>query len=292
MTWQKYTLVFKLLSQLHVGYRKVGNLLQTRKYVPGKLIWAALTARLTRDFADGGDANKYREIGDLLKEHFRFGYFYPALAEPNTTNITVSKDLKKHYFWCNEADFDYRFLNSYASTALNSDFQSAEEGSLHEVEFIAPKTRPLGSEDVARQVYLKGEIYLDDSQPLSGTLYHWQDALQNLQLGAERNYGLGRVELMPFEEPQAASIQIELEEGQKIRAHALANNQLAPKHAVPIQGQVEPLLGWERAPANSQGKHWQISSPFVCYVPGSRVREKMKLEISEDYGLLKPVPID
>ena len=48
MAWQKYDLAFQLLAPLHIGYRKVGNLMQSRGYVPGKNLWAALTARLTR----------------------------------------------------------------------------------------------------------------------------------------------------------------------------------------------------------------------------------------------------
>ena len=49
MAWTHYRLKFRLISPLFVGFRRSGNLWETRRYVPGKVLWAALTARLTRD---------------------------------------------------------------------------------------------------------------------------------------------------------------------------------------------------------------------------------------------------
>ncbi|HEX9926566.1 MAG TPA: hypothetical protein VGD99_28225, partial [Anaerolineae bacterium] len=79
MAWQKYELIFRLLSPLHIGHRKVSNLMQSRSYVPGKVLWAALTARLTRDYDNGRDGQRYEKIGNKVCQHFRFGYLYPAL---------------------------------------------------------------------------------------------------------------------------------------------------------------------------------------------------------------------
>jgi len=80
MSWQCYDLIFRLMAPLHVGWRKSGNLQQTRGYVPGKNQWAALTARLTREYDDGAKGQRYVEIGQKVQKHFRFGYLYPALG--------------------------------------------------------------------------------------------------------------------------------------------------------------------------------------------------------------------
>ena len=286
MAWHKYTLVFKLLSPLHVGFRKVGNLQQTRKYVPGKIIWAALTARLTRDYDNGGDASAYQKVGKALKTHFRFGYFYPALAKKSL--VQKPNDVEVKYPW-EDALFDYRFRGSFASTALAYDVQSAEEGTLHETEFISPRARPVKTGDTPQQVYLKGDIYVHAPETFPAPLNRWQGVLSKLQLGGERNAGWGRVELAAQFDSQETP-QIELKEGARVTAHVLATGRTGVTEA--IKGEVEPLVGWERAPASQNRKTWRISQALICYPPGSIVAADMSLDISEQYGILTPIQSD
>ncbi|HEB77761.1 MAG TPA: hypothetical protein ENI90_04450, partial [Methylothermaceae bacterium] len=175
MIWTHHRLTFRLLSPLHVGHRKVGNLMETRRYVPGRVLWAALTARLTRDDHDGNRGDEYQRIGGLVRKHFRFGYLWPSL------------DGQTPYFPWKHPDFDYLFLGSYASTALDYRRSAALAGQLHETEFIAPRTRTDGP------VFLLGNLWVKDSLP--GDLARWQVALERVQLGGERGYGWGRVRL-------------------------------------------------------------------------------------------------
>ena len=49
MVWTIYRVTLKLTSPLHVGWKKIGNLMITRPYVTGRTLWGALTARLVRD---------------------------------------------------------------------------------------------------------------------------------------------------------------------------------------------------------------------------------------------------
>src|SRR5947199_6878046 len=76
-------------------------------------------------------------------------------------------------------------MGSYASTSL-ANGRNAEEGSLHETEFIAPHTRG----DDPKQVYLVGYIF----ENKQGEKLPWQGILRKLQFGGERGYGWGRVE--------------------------------------------------------------------------------------------------
>ncbi len=277
MAWKKYQLVFKLLSPLHIGYRKVGNLHQTREYVPGKVVWGALTARLTRMTGKGDSSKGYSDIGKAVANHFRFGYLWPAIFKNN--NSTEQSKLEVCYPWSN-TDFDYQFLNSYASTALNYDFQSSEEGTLHETEYIAPKTRD------NRQVYLKGDLWVDEDN-LNNQFINWKSALNTMHLGGERNYGWGRVrlinELKPIEDNSIPEIQITNES--KIPAHAFAivGNQTIHE----IQGEVEPLLGWEWDNSN-QNRVWKLSDPEICYVPGSILKVDCSFEV-DAFGRLKMI---
>ncbi|MFO3796680.1 MAG: RAMP superfamily CRISPR-associated protein, partial [Anaerolineales bacterium] len=178
MTWKMYSVTFRLLSPLHVGWFKQGNLQRTRPYLSGKALWGALTARLARM----KNAN-YDEIGKQVNEWLAFSYFYPSTQKGNVSL----------WPWGKQADeFTWRYLGSYASTALNYEQNSAEEGSLHETECINPYTRE------GEAVYLVGYLFEKQGCPLE-----WREALQRIQLGGERKYGWGRVTLV--NEPKQTS---------------------------------------------------------------------------------------
>lgn len=256
MTWQRYEIVFQLLSPLHIGWRKTGNLQQTRGYLPGKNLWAALTARLTRTASNGANATAYQAMGDLLQEHFRFTYFYPALQDGN--NFTP------HYPW--QDDFAYHFLDSYASTALNYPNQSAADGLLHETEFIAPRTR------TNQLVYLTGSFYVRPTVP--SDLANWQNALHKLQFGGEQGYGWGQVQLavQPLVgHPITGAPQgewVKETKGDRVLYRSTAH--LITDNITNVTGPVEPLIGWERNHEPSGGTKWRLSSPTICYAPGAK----------------------
>lgn len=82
MTWTACHITLRVLSPIHIGWRKIGNLQQTRPYVTGRSLWGALTARLTREL---GNSN-YLHIGDLVDKHLAFTYFYPS-TEPEIVTL-------------------------------------------------------------------------------------------------------------------------------------------------------------------------------------------------------------
>lgn len=264
MSWQRYELIFRLLSPMHIGWRKSGNLQQTRGYVPGKNFWAALTARLTRGTGQGANGRAYVEMGEWVTKHFRFPYLYPALQENGA--------YRPHYPW--EEDFDYLFANSYTSTALNYTTQSAEEAMLHETEFIAPHTR------TGQPVYLAGALFARTDLPPQ--VAGWQSALERLQFGADRGYGWGRVQLLRCQETERIEGDtVTVAVNETITAHLMAEN------AMGVTGPIEPLIGWERNNRPGANTRWQLSqTASICYVPGSTVAQEQRFLIG-DYGLLQ-----
>ena len=292
MSWQKYTLVFRLLSPMHIGWRKVSNLQQTRGYLPGKNLWAALTARLTRDYDDGSDGKRYQEIGKQVQKHFRFTYLYPTLKNDNGD--------KTYYPWCD--NFDYLFLDSYASTALNYRNKSAQDAMLHETEYIRPHTRPLNNKESqpfscrlkvpfgtphtrplnnkeSQPVYLKGHLYVqNEAIEKCDILKRWQEALADLQVGGERGYGWGRIQRQnrPLKGKPISGDPIgELVDG-KITAHLIADN------TSNIQGAVEPVLGWERKQNGNGSQKWQLSKAVIAFPPGTAVPDDSKFKIGKN----------
>ncbi|WP_448560972.1 hypothetical protein [Trichothermofontia sp.] len=279
MTWTAYRVVFKLKSPLHIGCGKVGNVQRTRPYVTGRSFWGALTMRLTRDAASGSatDSKLYEEVGKQVHNRLAYTYFYPATK--------ANSDYQIHFHWKDESQFRRQFLSSYASTALVYPQQAADEGLLHEVEFLSPRTL-----DAGKQVYLIGYVFAKDHCQLN-----WQEACCKLQMGGERGYGWGDVKCVDAQEITDAqlfdsnchwsehngTIQIQLTESIRLLAHAVAQNMVA--HNLSAQGEIEPLVGREWRESNRAGQHVENFGD-ICWVPGSIVQQSTAFTIGR-FGL-------
>lgn len=287
MDWETYRIVFRLCTSLHIGQSKVGNIQLTRPYVIGRALWGALTARLTRDQHQGqGPASKaklYEDMGKEVHETLAFTYFYPAL--------NVADDYQVCWPWIQEATFRARFLGSYASTALDYPRHSASEGSLHEVEFIAPVTQNDG-----RPVYLVGYIFARKNG------LDWQAALHRLQLGGERGYGWGRVMLVekptPLTEQQIFGLYaiqpvtwppvIEALSNDHKPIPLLAHTSTVDFSGPNIQGTIEPLVGRETQMDKKAGFGATVSTARVCWTPGATVSANVRFIIGP-YGIWEAV---
>ncbi len=279
MTWRVYQVILRLRSPLHIGCGKVGNLQRTRPYVTGRVLWGALTMRLTRDAAQGQgpatDSREYRRIGEQVHRSLAFTYFYPAINSGDNYQVV--------WPWENESAFRRRFLSSYASTALSYPQQSAAEGALHEVEFISPNTL-----DTGEAVFLKGYIFEKE-----GCILDWQSALKRLQMGAERGYGWGDVELIIVKESADARLFggpasfkgdsnvpiISLPADGRLLAHTVAKN-------LEVAGEVEPLVGREWRSDNPHRRHvgQHVELTGICFAPGSVTHQALNFAV-EKFGL-------
>ena len=257
--WKMYPVAFRLMTPLHSGQMKLGNVQRTRHYVTGKMLWGALTERMTRDNPESN--GNYHIVGDCIKDKLAFSYFYPS--------ISPSPDAVDIWPWGDQVeDFAWRYLNTYASTALNATRSSAEEGSLHETEHIAPVTRE------GKQVYLVGFIFEKE-----GSNLNWRKALSDLQMGGERTYGWGRVRLAEKPADAAKSFWSGwgvafdgdrpwlCAQGDKptLYAHTEANKIVA-------KGRIEPLVGRGTTDANAHGQNVQYRG--VYFTPGSQIDTK------------------
>lgn len=257
MTWNVYRISLRLLSPLHIGWRKLGNLQQTRSYATGRNIWGALTERLARD--SGSD---YTSTGNQVDEQLAFTYFYPS----------TMPDMVSLWPWDDEDEFQWTFIGSYSSTALNN--RAAEEGSLHETEYIAPYTRH------GKSVYLVGYIFEREDCQL-----RWRDALKRLRIGGERGYGWGRLTVEG--EPQGNQQEcfnykcdctgdrplIEVPKDKPLLAHTRANH-------VNDKGFIEPLVG--RVTETTTGRFGKnLCMAEICWAPGTITSNEGKFIISE-----------
>ena len=279
MSWRTYQVIFRLRSPLHIGHGKVGNLQRTRSYVTGRALWGAVTMRLTRDIFRGrgpvSDSREYRKMGDQVHQFLAFTYFYPALKKEN--NYCVE------WPWEDEGAFRRRFLSGYQGAALVYPERSAAEGMLHEVEFISPYTL-----DTCEPVFLKGYVF-----EKKGCNLNWQSAFRRLQIGGERGYGWGDVELVDASPAKDEHIfgDFVTVQGDSERpivhlstdAHLLAHT---PATNLSVSGDIEPLVGREWRSDNPHyryaGQHVEFN--HICFIPGSIVHKNLAFIVKE-YGI-------
>ncbi len=325
MSFKHYRVILRLLSPLHIGKRKYRNLMETREYVPGRTLWGALTARITRDYFDG-KSDFYKKIGEFFHQHLRFGYLWPSLDGQNP------------YFPWEHDDFDYLFKFGYMGQPIEIDTKATEEGQLHESEFIGSVTRD------NRKVYLVGDLWINAGvvdADLHGFLEINKDqltpscqrkfievleeAMNNLQLGGEKGYGWGRVECEKLEptngekaignvdfiykevrdkdeEPEVKAVWEEIvlkfNEGQHITAHALAAEWELPykddsKHV--SNEEIQTLIPTSNKEVQGpiepltgyeyRGEYSLISNPPISYEPGSKVTSPIVLTVGK-FGIL------
>jgi hypothetical protein len=268
---------------MHIGWMKLGNVQRTRPYVTGRALWGAFTERLTRDAAPGPatDSKLYQHMGERVHGQLAFTYFYPTTRCDGTVEL-----------WPWQDGFRSRFLSTYASIALAYPQQSADEGTLHEVEYITPHTLDTGS-----PVYLAGYVFERDDAPA------WQSALSRLQSGGERGYGWGRVEPVGPPEPwDGRSLfgwytvkadpwppVLTAEKGARLLAHALAIDFDVEHKAVSgVDGRVEPLVGRETHPHDGRFGVWVSRPARICHAPGSMVAAGTRMQIGP-YGIWEAV---
>lgn len=184
--WSLYSISLKLASPLHVGLGFRGNLKHTRGYIGGRALWGALACRIARDYLD----DNYKLAEQWVHDNLRLSYLYPSTSPENVTDFP----------WTNPTDFRWKFLHSYASTAL-ADGRSKLDGSLHETEYIAPRTRD------NRPVWMVGYMWtfsdpLVANKPFSSV----RDRIfSRINIGAERAYGWGRFSQAVFRPQPSAS---------------------------------------------------------------------------------------
>lgn len=278
MTWRAYQVIFRLRSSLHIGCGKIGNLNRTRPYVTGRVLWGALTMRLTRDQANwrgpASDSRDYQRIGQQVQQFLAFTYFYPATKSEG--------GYRSAWFWQDEANFKQRFLSSYSGTAFSYPYQSVATGMLHEVEYISPTTL-----DKGEPVFLLGYIFERDDNKLA-----WQAACKRLQMGGERGYGWGAVELVEVCESKNGwlfngkaifngkgdlpVIRVPASEQTpgRLLAHTLITN-------LPATGEVEPLVGreWRSHASHHQHVGQHVTFNDVCFSPGSTISQEIDFSV-------------
>lgn len=307
MTWQCHDLLYEARAPIHIGFRTLGIVSRTRYYILGKNFWGALTATLARRIMRDYDPRIYEKAGEFVRRNIIFTHFYvydDSILYPQYQNGL-------RYGSLYENEFEKRFISSYVSTALEKSYKSAEEKSLHEVEFIRPHsgkgstTKFFGhvfvQEGLERELmkYLEGIIPGGDVSNIEFNKEKLGEMLSELWVGGERNYGFGRVRLLQGTSMKKNSKKIfrkyEISpENLKIYIDDSSQEILALSHVrfdtpiKSIKGEIEPLVGRNWGTENKIGSGQEISQGEIYLSPGTEftVEENAEIRIG-DFGTWK-----
>ena len=272
MAWSMFQVLYELHSPLHIGYHKVGNVQRTRYYIPARNLWGAVTEALTRRgfTTNGVSQGNYQQIGAWVKDHCAFGYWF---IQENGQLLYPRYDAGKlKYGHLTAADFERRYLDAHVTTAIDPSTTSAEEGSLHEVEFIAPYNRD------GVQTCVGGWVFLDETAQAALDWCYW---LSTLQVGGERRYGFGMLRLLKME--SANELQID-RTGTRLRQSVpkgtplLAHTVIAS--SIQMRGQIEPLVGRSTSQSHAFGS--DLTRGIVCWTPGSVPMDDVQVQFEPE----------
>jgi len=268
--WVCYRTVFSAEAPIHIGWHRLGLIERTRYYIPARAIWGALIASLAPiRFPDAGVPGMYQETTAEFAASVRFTCFFPS-AGPNSEVWRPRYDPSAGLMYGNmpAADFESRFVFSQTSATLNPATFSALDGALHESEYLcftSPNNAP-------GALHFIGYLIFKDS--LAADL---EKGISTVSIGAERNYGWGRLRLRSFQRTTAPLFgEFPLTAG-AVQNPSVRNNAEAslPAHLLHqagktnLAGDLELVGGRDWSPRSGSGR--DLGELKLCWAPGSQV---------------------
>lgn len=146
-----FRIVFKACSPIQIGAGSLGMIERTLLFVPGRVIWGALTDSLVRSLFPSPRGEFYEEAGTELKKG-RFSTFFPCftIEENDSALHRMIPCIPEHAFIAedqpevklDQGEAEYRLCGSSASTALDPTRMAAKDGHLHSTDLILPFWNP------------------------------------------------------------------------------------------------------------------------------------------------------
>lgn len=275
-----------------------------------------MTAALSRGVMDNYSPKIYKKVGEFVSDHLIFSYFYikngNSTLYPNYTEDGFGFGETGGKYVLSKDKFESKFISSYVSTALDKTSSTAEEGSLHEIELISNKEKDNGENvELIGYLFIDSKGKADNGIPISVRNLKEKEinlninnkelelfnTIQEIQVGGERIYGFGRLELedVPKEDNKFFGKEINLYGSKPEIKSEDEKPEVALSHAIvkdgkehfekikDVKGDLEPLVGREWS---EKGAGQEVSNAGICLTPGTRftLREGVKAEIG-NFGI-------
>jgi hypothetical protein len=279
MSWQGYELTYEARAPVLLGDHPLGFIQRTRTYAAGWTLWGAITARLTRARLARAEGADYQAVGRFVMENLPTSYAHLLVRDEQAgiadepARPRYDRQGRLRYGPLSAAGFEARFLASLGQTAVAPATLTAEVGALHETEVLTAYDQKTREPARWRFTLYAAKRWPELPAQLRGlTIEDVLEALETLTLGADRSYGLGRLERVEAGAPLDAG------DGERPRPLSWDDGTLhahVPLRDVPgdrVRGRAVaiPWRWWE----NDSRKAWgpgQRPSVRIFYAPGSRV---------------------
>lgn len=287
MKWTILCWVWRLEGPLFVGMPPAGSLNRCRLYVPAQAVHGAVTAELARRRGDElSRLPDYGKFGHEIGNRCRFTYLYPAEKSgddfiawtpeyhrnEDATNKQADPKKKENQsglWWhyhnalkkpCSDREFRRRLLDSRPGTAIMPETDAVSEGTLRETECVNPWWRDSKTGAELTETLLLGYVFIANNycrQKLEN--------LQNLFVGGDTRYGLGRMQCVDCADVSekssvfGKSVSAIDTECFEIKSNILlGHSPVTPSHQ--MQGAQELLAGWNPD---------ALKKGTLCWSPGS-----------------------
>lgn len=152
---RQWRLVLELRSPMQIGVGSLGMVEKTDMYIPGRVIWGALTATLVRQKILTPSYSNFQKIGGLLGPHETFfSSFFPSFDKGISEWLPIFNKNNRSWvkYICGEKIFDPRQIRSekemqailisgQAGNATDPIRMATFDESLHETDIISPVIR-------------------------------------------------------------------------------------------------------------------------------------------------------
>jgi len=316
MKWWEINLFYELKTPVHIGYlpSKASVISPTRYYIPGKNFWGAYTKALTEACCGTPSPRDYYDVGKWFENNVRFTYFYIYDEDYNDQPLLTPKYSNEglKYGTLSLSEFQNKFIGSFISTAIDREKGTAEDESLHEIEFINPKypsnsgtrnTRIFGKMFVKKKFSTEEIKDLDHRRHIevnkNGIRVDGKDPFRTIFVGGELNCGFGRIEKLN-KNPDDDLLDLEFDlKDEKVcinssdKTPILGHVKYSEKYQ--FRGDVELVSGrGYKAEKKNKDKRThrnpgaETAAPEPYFTPGTVIYNHQKVEI--DYrGIWNPV---
>lgn len=293
MIWHLYRWTWRVASPLFIGTTPSGALNRCRIYVPGRALWGALTAELAR--LESAKDPQYQQVGDELRQHFRFSYLFPAERDGDEWRAWLPEYREgEGLCWTREGseavwadrEIRRRLLGTRPATAVDPDSDSALDGSLRETECVQTYWRR--DENAANDpVAMVGYVFVRENSERAKRML----SLERIFVGGDTRYGLGRLDRVEVEEEKSTTVfgeRVDLERSDPcIISRRLFNHAFVVDERLKMCGDQELLGGWDI----TKGPFRWSERLVPVWTPGSRTDDgnNQCWAVTEN-GILQSVP--
>ena len=209
----QWRLVIELLSPMQIGIGSLGMVEKTDMYIPGRVMWGALTSTLVRQKILEPEYKHFEKVGESFGPHERFfSSFFPSFDKGKSEWLPVFEGNNRSWvkYICEKKEFDLQkkrseeemqaiLVSGQSGNATDPERMATFDNSLHETDMISPLIRkgkkliPIcfaGTMQLPEKLNIPEGIQIDINGEILKSVFN------QCRLGGGRKRGLGIVRLI------------------------------------------------------------------------------------------------